>query len=103
MQAAEKVQALLSYVELVTKPDQEFSSSEQDHAMKCCELAGLLLPTGTFHELAVLYSEECVDREAPQDSFNIFVADNEIFTKDRYSDLSPPKKRRRRITFCGES
>ena len=85
--------ALLVYVEIVTKPDQEcVTSSEQDHAMKCCELAGLRLPAGTFHELAVLYSKECVDREAPQDSLNIFVTQNDIFTKDRYSDLSAPEK-----------
>ena len=76
------MQALLTYVEIVTKPDQEcVTSSEIDHVMKGCKLAGLRLPSTTFVELAVLYSEECVEREAAAESLNVLKSDSGIFTK----------------------
>ena len=76
------MQALLAYVEIVTKPDQEcVTSSEIDHVEKGCELAGLRLPSTTSVELAVLDSEDCVEREAVADSLNVLKSDSGIFTK----------------------
>ena len=80
-------------VELMTLHDQvDVTSSELDHAMKGCEVVGLRMPFQAFIDLAVLFSDECVEREAAADSLNIMKPDATEFTKNRYADLCKEEK-----------